>query len=310
MQNNSPEKQFESTGVFVYTLFADNREKIEIVNNEICEIWGYGKEEIERDASLIWDRIDDEYIEPMKTSVMESAQSLQVWSATYKYHAPDGTVKILHSSGYPYKSTPEETAWISSVRDLSEMIEITRIKHDYEMRYAALLDTVQDGIIFTNESFSIISVNEAAATMFGYSKDYLINQPVNILLDPGVHDKHIQYMDGFKHGKETMKRMGPFRKVMGMTSSGKLFPVNVSIGKAKIHDSIIFIATIRSVMEQNKQLVDSLKTNALSDLYSVNAFLDLYKVKYLNDAPPQQIQDLNKVMEIVNKTIKNISEGG
>ena len=59
-----------------------------------------------------------------------------------------------------------------------------------EERIRAILNTAVDGIITINKDIIIASFNPAAEKLFGYSKEEVIGQNVNMLMPEPYHSNH------------------------------------------------------------------------------------------------------------------------
>ena len=60
-----------------------------------------------------------------------------------------------------------------------------------------LSEGVSEGIIVVNTHQIIVATNSSAEQMFGYKKDELLGQPLDILIPQKYHKNHDQHVDHF-----------------------------------------------------------------------------------------------------------------
>ncbi len=88
-----------------------------------------------------------------------------------------------------------------------------------------------DAIISTDENRNIVLFNKAAQTLFEYSEEEILGEPLDILLPEYVKDKHQKYLSEFDRSKKNARRMGERKPVSGISKSGKEIFLDISILK-------------------------------------------------------------------------------
>ena len=147
-------------------------------------------------------------------------------------------------------------------------------------RFEAVVNNAYDGIITIDEEQNIKLFNEAAQSMFGYSVNEIIGQPLTKLLPKENRDKHHDYVKGFKKSQVDSRAMQTRASVQGLRKDGSEFPVEITISKIRIEDNVEFTAVIRDISEKNKlleELLLSSRKDPLTDLYNRRSF-----TKFLN----------------------------
>jgi len=165
---------------------------------------------------------------------------------------------------------------------------------EYQDIFNLLLGTISEGVIVVDKHQIIIEANESAKRMFGYDKDQLLEQPLNILIPENHHVEHSTHFKGFL--KENKRRqMGQGRDIFGLRKDGSVFPLEAGLnpfilyGKNYVMVLVIDI-TLRKKQEQKikklnteleekvEQRTEELKT-ALYKLKALNIELDLENKK-------------------------------
>lgn len=158
-----------------------------------------------------------------------------------------------------------------------------------ENLFNVLFEAASEGIIVVNESQQIVASNNAAAHMFGYSKDELRDKPLNILLPPQYRTAHPKHFNGFLDNSEK-RQMGHGRDLYGIKKTGEEFPVEAGLnpfeidGKKYVMSLIIDITirkeTQRQIRELNNELEGKIKVRtkeleeSVSKLQSLNLDLE------------------------------------
>jgi len=127
-----------------------------------------------------------------------------------------------------------------------------------EYKMNKILDNALDSIVMINEKGIIQTVNNTTLSTFGYKRDELIGQNVNILVPAPHHAKHDGYLAA--HDKSMMTKVLTTRRdLFGITKTKKLIPISLSITKINIDNKTFFIGSIRDIEneKENKKLFEN-----------------------------------------------------
>jgi len=102
--------------------------------------------------------------------------------------------------------------------------------HETNMRLSAILSTASDAIIMIDERGIIDSANQAAQTIFGYSKAELVGQNVSMLMPPPFRDEHDGYIQRYLDTGEA-RIIGVGREVLCRRKDGSTFPADLSVSQ-------------------------------------------------------------------------------
>lgn len=139
-----------------------------------------------------------------------------------------------------------------------------------------LLGAVSEGVIIVDEYQKVVDVNIAAQKMFGYSKEELIQQHLNILIPKRYHAGHDAHFSGFMEEKQR-RQMGHGRDVFGARKNGSVFPVEAGLNPFSIYGkdyvmALVIDITIRKEQERKIQELNTelekkvlLRTQELSE---------------------------------------------
>jgi two-component system sensor kinase FixL len=113
----------------------------------------------------------------------------------------------------------------------------------------ALLDAAVDAIVMIDASGAVVGFNDAAQRMFGYSREEILGQPVHLLMPEPYRREHAGYVQRYlETGQKHI--IGTGREAQARHSSGRLFPVWLSVGEAVSGKTRHFVGIIRDLSEQ------------------------------------------------------------
>ncbi len=114
-----------------------------------------------------------------------------------------------------------------------------------------MLELAAEGIILTNTAGEIILLNHQAETQFGYSREELIGQSVDILLPNYLREGHIQHRQTYLENP-SMRKMGVGRELMGKRKDGSLFPLEVSLSSMRDNGDLLVMAFVVDISERKQ----------------------------------------------------------
>ena len=112
-----------------------------------------------------------------------------------------------------------------------------------ESRFRAVLEASPDAIIAVDAHAHITYVNPQAVTAFGYERDELLGQTVEMLLPDRVADRHVgQRADFIAH--PVARPVGIGLDLAGRRKDGTEFPVEISLSPVRTAEGIQVFATV------------------------------------------------------------------
>ena len=116
-------------------------------------------------------------------------------------------------------------------------------------QFRALLESAPDAMVIANEQGKVTLVNAQTETLFGYTRDELLGQPVEVLIPERYHGQHVHYRQDY--GKTPRLRpMGAGRELFGRRKDGTEFPVEISLSPFRAQDGVLVFSAIRDITLQ------------------------------------------------------------
>ncbi|WP_281555837.1 CHASE domain-containing protein [Thalassomonas sp. RHCl1] len=128
-----------------------------------------------------------------------------------------------------------------------------------QRRSQVILDTTLNAIITINGAGLIQSCNPAGQKLFGYRETELLNNNIKMLMPSPYAQQHDKYLNNYLTSN-IGHIIGGGREVTGLKKDGSTFPMFLSVDKASLEDTIIFVGVIIDLSQQKeneKILVDA-----------------------------------------------------
>ncbi len=157
----------------------------------------------------------------------------------------DGSEFPIEISLSPFEADGEEERLvISIIRDIGPRKQL-------EAKFRGLLESAPDGIVVVDTSGKIVIVNGQAEKLFGYAKDELQGQPIEILVPDKVMHAHAKYRDGYI-SKPVVRPMGAGRRLTGRKKDGREFPVEISLSPLETEHGTLITSIVRDITERRR----------------------------------------------------------
>jgi two-component system, LuxR family, sensor kinase FixL len=128
-----------------------------------------------------------------------------------------------------------------------------------------LIAATQDAVLSIDRSGRVVLFNAAAEQIFGYVRNEVIGQKVNMLMAEPYRSEHDGYIARYEQTAEAHV-IGRIRTVTARRKSGELFPIELSVTEIREDKDVRYAAFIRDISEKNRlhaMLVESERLAAI-----------------------------------------------
>ncbi len=116
----------------------------------------------------------------------------------------------------------------------------------------SLLEFVPDGIVVADADGAIVYVNAGAVELFGWERDELVGQAVEVLLPARFRSAHVGLRRGYHDGPRA-RPMGLGMDLAALRKDGSEFPAEISLAAVALDGGRTgVIAAVRDVTERRK----------------------------------------------------------
>jgi PAS domain S-box-containing protein len=139
---------------------------------------------------------------------------------------------------------------------------------DGEAKFRALMESVSQAIIAVNHRGLIEIVNNQAEELFGYSREEMIGQTLEMLLPERLHEVHAGLREQY-FSRPSTRPMGIGMDLAGRHKNGQEFPVEISLNYVEMGGqslAISFITDTSQRLRLEEQLRQSQKMEAIGQL--------------------------------------------
>ena len=121
----------------------------------------------------------------------------------------------------------------------------------HDVKFHALLESAPDAIVVTGGDGRISVVNAQTETLFGYRRDELLGQAIEVLVPASLRSLHARHRDRYRDAPVT-RRMGAGPDLLARRKDGTEFPVEVSLSPLHSDEGLLVIAIVRDLTERRR----------------------------------------------------------
>jgi two-component system, sensor histidine kinase len=138
-------------------------------------------------------------------------------------------------------------------------IEITQRSQELraEQRFRALVESAPDAMVIVSAEGKIVLANSRAEELFSYSRQELLQQPVELLLPDRFRAIHVGHRGEYS-AEPHARPMGAGRELFGRRKDGSEFPAEVSLSPLETAEGLLVSSAIRDISDR-KRILEQLR---------------------------------------------------
>ncbi|MFH1805381.1 MAG: histidine kinase dimerization/phosphoacceptor domain -containing protein [Pseudomonadota bacterium] len=124
--------------------------------------------------------------------------------------------------------------------------------YDHDDRFHRVVEHAPNAMILVDERGRIEMVNAETEQLFGYRRDELLGQPIEILVPARFNSHHADLRDSFVRAPGP-RPMGPGRDLYALRKDGSEFAVEIGLNPIPINDGIQILAAVVDISDRKSK---------------------------------------------------------
>src|SRR4051812_7211090 len=173
---------------------------------------------------------------------------------------------------------------------------------------AEIVGIAADAIICIDESQKITFFNHGAENIFGYTRDEIIGQRIEVLIPQRFRGNHESQVHEFGRSGVKARRMGERREISALRKNGEEFPAEAAIAQLHQDNLTVYAVVLRDVTQRKRyeeeinrglQLRDDMVGIVSHDLRNPVAAVKMLAGAALRDANEAHPEDLRAHLALI-----------
>jgi PAS domain S-box-containing protein len=226
-------------------LMMDGTGKIVLVNAQIETLFGYPREELlgQRIEMLVPARFGAHHPDLRDTFFLDpTARPMGAGRELFGLRK-DGTEVPIEIGLNPLQ-TPEGDFVLSTIADITE-------RKRSDERFHLAIEAAPTGMLMIDEAGKIVLVNAQIETLFGYPREELLGQRIEMLVPERFRAHHPGLRDTFFRDPTT-RLMGGERELYGLRKDGTEVPIEIGLNPLRTPDGEFVLSSVVDITERHE----------------------------------------------------------
>jgi len=246
-------------------LMMDESGAIVLVNAQVEKLFGYPRTELlgQRIEMLVPPRFRDRHPE-FRATFFGDPRARAMGGGRELYGLRRDGSEIPIEIGLNPLRTPEGNFVLSSV------VDITERKRSVE-QFRMAIEAAPTGMLMMNREGVIVLVNVQVEKLFGYVREELLGQRIEILVPERYRGRHPDFREGF-FASPKARAMGGGRELFGLRKDGTEVPIEIGLNPLQTAEGSFVLSSVVDITERKR--ADQEREDLLGQLRTLNADLE------------------------------------
>ncbi len=185
----------------------------------------------------------------LPAQMMERALEDGSWKGIVERRRKDGSHFMGRVVITPRRSDEDLDGFLIISSDVTDELRISRELERTRSFAETLVESAPDAMVMVNADGTIRLVNAELERLFGYGREELLGQPMEVLIPQRRRAAHRSHRRAF-FAAPAVRPMGVELQLSGRRSDGTEFPVEISLSPFETDEGVLATAAIRDVTER------------------------------------------------------------
>jgi PAS domain S-box-containing protein len=216
-------------------------------NREAEELYGYSAEQAHGQVThTLLETKFPSSLQAVDNALLTSGR----WEGELGHIRSDGAAIVVSSRQALVRDEDgRPLAIIELNSDMTERKQAELSLRAAEQQFRGLMESAPDAMVIVDEQATIALVNARAEELFGYAREDLIGQPVEMLLPRGLRKRHEAHRNEFLADPRA-RPVGAGLDLLARRNGGNEFLAEISLSPLHTDSGILISASIRDISKQ------------------------------------------------------------
>ncbi len=221
------------------------------VNDRLCRMTGYSRDELTGESARILYCTQDEY-ERVGRDKYKEMREAGTGTIETRWKRRDGTVIDVLLSSTPLDPRNDRAGVTFTALDITQRKHAIEALARNEHLLRTIIDSTNDAMISIDATGAICLFNPAAETMFGWKKREMLGKTLDVLMPDPLRTQHEEFVQNYFATGKPDGAIGRTCEVTALRKDGTEFPIAISLSAARCNDEKLVIAIVRDITERKR----------------------------------------------------------
>jgi two-component system sensor kinase FixL len=224
------------------------------INDQGKSLFGFQPSE-RIDIEQFRSRVHPDDRESLRVAIEKALSTGTEYEIEYRVTLPDGQIRWLSARGRVEFTADGKPEWIRGVS-----IDITERKRAEE-KFRVAVEASPIGIVLVNHKGRIVLINTQTERLFGYRREEIVDQPMEMLVPERFRAAHPGYRATFLAAPEA-RAMGAGRELFARRKDGTEFPVEIGLSPMTTAEGTLVLGAIMDITARKQAELEAQRHRA------------------------------------------------